>query len=69
MAEQKRQIAVDAFGLQDFGSLDAFPGRGKLDQDAFALDAAILVGCNDLVRLGNRTFGIEGKVGIGVGCA
>lgn len=34
LAEEKRQVAVDAFLLQHFRSTDAFPGGSELDQDA-----------------------------------
>ena len=38
--EHERQVAVDAvLGLQDVRGLDAFPGRGDLDEDAFFADA------------------------------
>ena len=41
--EQQRQVAVDAFVLQQLGGADAFPGRGDLDQDALAADAGSVV--------------------------
>ena len=47
LAEEQRQVAVDAFLLQHFGGADAFPGGGELDEDAILLDAALLVGRDD----------------------
>ena len=38
-AEEQRQVAVDAFLLQDLGGADAFPRGGDLDEDAVAADA------------------------------
>ena len=42
--EQQREVAVDALALQHLGGADALPGRGELDQDALAADAARRVG-------------------------
>jgi hypothetical protein len=46
-AEEQRQVAVDAFLLQDFGGADALPGGGDLDEDAVAADAGLVVLRND----------------------
>ena len=47
LGEQEREIAVDAFLLEDLRGADALPGRRDLDQDALAPDAALLVGLDD----------------------
>ncbi len=65
--EQQGQVAVDAFLLQHFGSADAFPGRGDLDQDALAPDAALLIGFDEGARLVERRRGVEGEIGIDLG--
>ncbi|ENN87512.1 hypothetical protein RHSP_43945 [Rhizobium freirei PRF 81] len=67
LAEQQRQIAVDAFLLQHFGGTDAFPGGGELDEDAITLDAALLVGSDDGAGLGERGLRIERQVGVDFG--
>ena len=66
-AEQQREVAVDALVLEHLGGADAFPGRGDLDQDALAADAALLVGGDDRAGLGDRRLGVEGEVGIDLG--
>src|SRR6185503_17819355 len=38
-AEEQRHVAVDALALEDFGSLDALPGRGKFDEHPLARNA------------------------------
>jgi hypothetical protein len=50
-AEEQRQVAVDAFLLQDLGGLDAFPGGGDLDQHALAADAGLVVLRDDVAGL------------------
>ena len=46
---------------------DAFPGRGELDQDALAADAARLIGRDDGAGLVDRGFRVEGEVGVDLG--
>jgi hypothetical protein len=50
-----------------FGRPDAFEGRGDLDQDAVAGDAARLIGCYHGASLVHGRAGVEGKIRIDLG--
>ena len=49
------------------GGLRAFPGRGDLDEDALAPDAARLVVGDQRLGLGDRAGGVEGEIGVDLG--
>ena len=65
--EEERQVAVDAFFLEDFGCLDAFPGGGDLDQNALTGDAFFFVGADELTRFVDVGLRVEGEAGIHFG--
>jgi hypothetical protein len=62
-AEEKCQIAVDAFLLKNLRSSNALPGAGDLDQDAFARHALLLIERDELACLGDRRRGIKAQAG------
>jgi hypothetical protein len=66
-AEEKGEVAVDAFLLQHFGGFDAFPGGGDLDEHAVATDAGFFVEGHDLAGLGDSGGGVEGQAGVDLG--
>jgi len=59
--EEQRQIAVDAFALQDFAGADAFPGARDLDEDALAPDAALFIERDEAAALVNKRLGVEDR--------
>ena len=62
--EEQREIAIDAVLLQNFRSLDAFPGGGDLDQNALAPNAVFFIQINDMARLRDRGRRVKGEAGI-----
>src|SRR5208282_4096234 len=62
-AEEQRQVAVDAFLLQEFSRPNAFPCARNLDQDPFPRHALLFVERDELAPLGNRSGGIEAQAG------
>ena len=65
--EEESEIAVDAFLLEFFSSLDAFPSGSDLDEDAVARDALGLVGGDELFGFRDGGCGVEGKTGVDFG--
>src|ERR1019366_453633 len=62
-AEQKRQIAVDAFQFKDLRCPDSFPGTRSLDQNSIPRKTFLFVERNELSPLGNSANGIETQTG------
>src|SRR5215469_963593 len=62
-AEQKCEVAVNAFLLQYFGRPDALPRTGDLDQDPFTRYALFLVQRNEFAAFGDRGRRIETQAG------
>jgi hypothetical protein len=65
--KKEREVAVDAFFLADGCGLRALPGRGDLDEDALARGAEFFVEADEITRLLDGCFDIEGKPGIDLG--
>src|SRR5438552_11843211 len=58
---------MNAFARELFGRANAVPGRGDLDEDAFARDTGLLVTADERARLGDAGFDIEAEPGIDLG--
>lgn len=65
--EHEGEVAVDAFLLQDPGSLGAFPGRSDFDEDAFAREAFLFVKADEVAGFFESAGDIERKAGIDFG--
>ena len=65
--EEQREIAIDAFALENFRRADAFPCRGDLDEDAFARDAVVFIKCDEPPAFGDQRIGVKGKIRVGLG--
>ena len=65
--KKEREVAVDSFFLADGCGLRAFPGRGDLNEDALARGAEFFVETDEVARLLDGGFDIEGKAGIDLG--
>jgi len=64
LPEDERQVARDAFLLQNLRGLDAFPGRGDLDQDARLVDPDLLVQFDEAPGLFDGGVRIEREAGV-----
>src|SRR5208337_3059479 len=62
-AEQKGQIAVDAFQFKDLRCPDSLPGTRNLDQNSIPRKSFLFVEGNELSGLGNSTGRIETQAG------
>ena len=65
--EEQGQVAADAFFFEFSGSLDAFPGRSHLHENAFLGDAGCLIESDELAGLGDCGGLIERQAGIDFG--
>ena len=65
--EDQRHVAVDPLGLQPPDGFHSFPGRCDLDEDPLAVDSALLIEPDQLVRLGDRALGVERQVRVDLG--
>src|SRR5208282_5949708 len=66
-AEQKRQIAVDAFQFKDLRCPDSFPGTCNLDQNSIPRKTFLFVERNELSRPCKSTGRIETQAGWNLG--
>ena len=67
LREQQGQVGVNALLLQLFGRLDAFPGRGDLDQHAVHMHAFGLVELDDALGTGDRGVRVKRQTRIHFG--
>ena len=58
-AENKRHVAMNAFGFKHAGRFAALPGCCDLDENAFAGNAHGFVKSDDATRFGNRCVGVK----------
>jgi len=65
--KQQRQVALDAFLFQLFGSADTFPGRGQLDQDAITADTGLVVQLDQTFCALDAGVGVERDAGVHFG--
>ncbi|MPN48117.1 hypothetical protein SDC9_195721 [bioreactor metagenome] len=65
--KQQGEVTTDSFLFYNFGRLNAFPGRSKLDQHPFTRDAYRLVKGNYFAGFAHGALGIEGQTGIHLG--
>ena len=65
--KQQGQVGADALGFQLLRRLDAFPGRGNLDQHTVVADALLVVQRHDAFGSRHGRSGVKGQTRIHLG--